>query len=140
MKKVIFLVMAVFLFASKSEYLEYTNKLITYHFKLNKINKIKSPFYNAEQIAMNNKLANKKTKKIIYISLISILNNTALVKIDTFIGSEKIKEYKKWIYPNSKIEYCRVKHIDLNKIILKCGNKLLIKKIEKKSLKIRVEK
>jgi len=139
MKQIIFLLTAVFLFASKSEYLEYTNKLITYNFKLNNIDNIKTPFYKPKKIIINKKLT-KNVKKIIHISLISILNNYAQIKITTFIGETKVKEYKKWITINSKIEYCKVKSIKRDRVIFKCNNKLLIKKLDKNLLKIRVEK
>jgi len=141
MKKIFFLMMAVFLFASKSEYLEYTNKLITYDFKLNLIDKIKTPFYHPKRVVSTlNKSKRKNIKKIIHISLISILNNSALINIETFIGEKKVKEYKKWITLNSKVEYCKVKNIYKSKVIFKCGKKLLIKRLYKNLLKIRIEK
>jgi len=139
MKKIVFLLTAVFLFASKSEYLEYTNKLITYNFKLNNIDNIKTPFYKPKKAIINKKIA-KNVKKIIHISLISVFNNSAQIKIETFIGEEKVKEYKKWVTRNSKIEYCKVKSVEKNRVIFKCNNRLLIKKLDKNLLKIRVEK
>jgi len=143
MRKTLFLIMtALFLFASnKSEYLDYSNKLITYNFKLPNFDKIRTPFFKPKPlISIHNKAAAKNVKKIIHISLISILNDSALMKVETFIGTQKVKEYKKWVKINSKLERCKVFHIDEGKVVLKCNKKLLVKRLDKNLLKIRVEK
>jgi len=144
MKKILFLIAAIVLFASvnNSEYTDYTHKLLDYNFKLSKLSKITSPFFKEKQKMMyeNSQLAAKEVKKITHISLISILNYSALINVETFIGEAKVKEYKKWVKVNSKVGNCIIKHIYLDKIILKCGNKIKIKKLKKKLLKIRVER
>jgi hypothetical protein len=142
MKKILFLMMGMFLFAfTTDEFLDYTNKLVTYNFKLNNIDKIKSPFYEVKKPNfLNNRRINKNIKKLIHISLISIFNNTAYIKIDEFKGDELVKEYKKWIKKGDKIEQCIVINIKIDKLILKCNNKILIKSLNKKSLNIRIEK
>ena len=140
MKKIFFLLITIFLFASdKSKYLDYTNKLITYTFELDNLKKIKSPFYEPKKIIVVKPSA-KNVKKRIHILLLSVLNNSALINIETFVGEKKVKEYKKWVKLNSKIEYCKVQNIYKSKVIFKCGKKLLIKKLYKNLLKIRIEK
>jgi len=143
MKKILLLTISMVLFASvKSEYLGYTNKLLNYNFKLSKFSNITSPFFKKKQRIMyaNSQFAVQEVKKTIHISLISILNYSAFINVETFIGEEKVKEYKKWVKVNMKVGNCIVKHIYLDKIILKCDNKIKVKKLNKKLLKIRVEK
>ncbi|WP_024790024.1 hypothetical protein [Lebetimonas sp. JH292] len=140
MKKILLLTIAVLAFASKQEYLEYTNKLVTYNFKLNNIDKIKSPFFKPKKLLFMNKKINKNVKKIVHITLLSLLNNSAFIKIEEFMGDEKIKEYKKWVKKNSKVENCNVENICSDKIILNCNNKKLVKRLNEKTLKIRIEK
>jgi len=141
MKKILFLIIGITLFASvNSEYSNYTHKLLDYNFKLSKLFKITSPFFEDRHKTMSNNYAEEDVKKIINISLISILNNSALINVSTFIGEEKVKENKKWVKVNTKIGNCIVKHIYQNKIILKCDNKLEVKKLNQKLLKIRVER
>ncbi|GAX87291.1 conserved hypothetical protein [Lebetimonas natsushimae] len=140
MRKILFLIIGVFLIASTNEkYLEYTNKLVTYNFELKNIDKIKSPFYKIKKpIFLNNKKINKNIKKIIHISLLSVFNDTAYIKIDEYMGDELINTYKKWVKKNDKIKNCRVENIYSDKIVIKCGKKQLIKKLNVKSLRIRI--
>jgi nanoRNase/pAp phosphatase (c-di-AMP/oligoRNAs hydrolase) len=140
MRKILFLIIGVFLIASTTEkFLDYTNKLVTYNFELKNIDKIKSPFYKSQKLTfLKNKKINKNVKKIIHISLISIFNDMAYIKIDEFMGDELIKTYKKWVKKNDIIKKCKVENIYSDKLILKCGKKLLIKQLNTKSLKIRI--
>jgi hypothetical protein len=140
MKKILFLIIGVFLFASVTEkYLDYTNKLVTYNFKLENIDKIKSPFYHPEKITfLNNKKFNRNIKKIVHISLLSIFNNMAYIRVDEYMGDELIKTYKKWVKINDIIEKCKISNIYFDKIILKCGKKILVKHLHTKLLKIRI--
>jgi hypothetical protein len=140
MRKILFLIIGVLLIASTTEkFLDYTNKLVTYNFELKNIDKIKSPFYKSQKLTfLKNKKINKNVKKIIHISLISIFNDMAYIKIDEFMGDELIKTYKKWVKKNDIIKKCKVENIYSDKLILKCGKKLLIKQLNTKSLKIRI--
>jgi nanoRNase/pAp phosphatase (c-di-AMP/oligoRNAs hydrolase) len=142
MKKILILIIGIFLFASTNEeFLDYTNKLVTYNFELKNFDKISSPFFKPRKLLfLKNKKINKRVQKFIHIRLISILNNMALIRIEEYKGDELIRKYKKWIKKGGKIEECRVKDIKTNKIILNCNHKLLIKKINEKRLKIRTEK
>jgi hypothetical protein len=143
MKQIFFLIIGVFLIASvNDQYLDYTNKLVTYHFELKNIDKIKSPFYKMEKISFlkNKKINNKNVKKFIYIKLLSVFNDSAYIKIEKYMGDEIINTYKKWVKKDSKIENCKVVDINSEKIILKCNKRLLIKKINVTPLKIKVEK
>lgn len=142
MKKIFLLILGISLFSSTNdEFLDYTNKLVTYNFELKNFDKIKSPFFKPKKpIFLKAKEINKNVKKIVHISLISIFNNTAYIKIDEFKGDELVKEYKKWIKKGDKIEQCIVINIKIDKLILKCNNKILIKSLNKKSLNIRIEK
>ena len=137
MKKIILLLVVIFLYAvSKEEFLDYTNKLVTYNFELKNIEKINSPFYRLKKY---NFFKNKAIKKIVRISLISVFNNNALIKVDEYMGEELVKKYKKWIKMGDKIENCYVKKIYVNKITLKCGKKLLTKNINTKFLNVRID-
>jgi len=141
MKKVIMLFLGIILYASSNEeFLDYTNKLVTYNFELKHIDKMKSPFYKPKKfIFFKNKMINKNIKKIVHITLFSIFNNSALIKIEEYMGDEIVKRYKKWVKTGDKIENCYIKTIYFNKMILKCGRKILVKKINEKSLNIRIE-
>jgi hypothetical protein len=142
MKKVFLLILGIVLFASSNdEFLDYTNKLVTYNFELKNFDKIKSPFFRPKKHTfIQGKGINQNVKKIVHISLLSIFNNSAYVKIEEFKGDELIKKYKRWVKKGDKIEQCKLIKIYLDKIVLKCNNHLLVKKLNEKSLKIRIEK
>jgi hypothetical protein len=142
MKKILFLIIGVFLFASVTEkYLDYTNKLVTYNFKLENIDKIKSPFYHPEKITfLNNKKFNRNIKKIVHISLLSIFNNMAYIKVEEFKENALMKSYKKWVKKGDKIEQCRLINIYNDEIVLNCNKKIIKKFLNEKTLKIRIER
>jgi hypothetical protein len=137
MKKSI-LFISVMLFASiNDKYLDYTNKLVTYNFELKNIDKISSPFFKVEKLTF---IKVKNVKHFIHISLLSIFNDLAYMKVEEFKGEKLINSYKKWVKRGDKIEQCKVKSVKIGKIILKCNNKILVKKLNKKLLNIKVEK
>jgi hypothetical protein len=140
-KIILFLVIGIiFLYSSeKDEYLEYTNKLVNYHFELKGFDKLKSPFYKPEKKLFINNLV-KNVKEIIHISLLSVFNDLAYVKIEIFRGDELSNTYKKWVKKGEKIQNCKVKEINIDKIILQCGNQILVKTLNPKSINIKVEK
>jgi hypothetical protein len=137
MKKSI-LFISVVLFASiNDKYLDYTNKLATYNFELKNIDKISSPFFKVEKLTF---IKVKNVKHFIHISLLSIFNDLAYIKVEEFKGEKLINSYKRWVKRGDKIEQCKLIKIYLDKIVLKCNNHLLVKKLNEKSLKIRIEK
>jgi hypothetical protein len=141
MKKILIICIGILLFAStKEEFLEYTNKLVTYHFELKNFDKIKSPFYKPKKkVTFLNKLR-KSVKKVVHISLISVFDDRAYLKIEEYKGTDLVKSFKKWVKKGDKIEYCKVVSINIDKVVLKCNGKKLVKTTAKKLLKIRIEK
>jgi nanoRNase/pAp phosphatase (c-di-AMP/oligoRNAs hydrolase) len=140
MKKIILFISICFLFAStEEEFLDYTNKLVNYSFKLKNFDKIKSPFFKKEKKPVSQEIK-KKNRKIINISLLSVLNNLAYVKIEIFKEDALIKSYKKWVEVGNYIDECKLTHIYTDKIILDCNKKILIKSLNEKTLRIRIEK
>jgi hypothetical protein len=140
MKKSI-LFISVMLFASiNDKYLDFTNKLVTYNFELKNIDKISSPFFKVKKLTFIKKNNIKNVKHFIHISLLSIFNDLAYIKVEEFKGDKLIKKYTKWVKKGDKIEQCKVDNVKIDKIILKCNNKILVKKLNKKLLNIKVEK
>jgi len=117
----------------QDQYLNYTNKIINYYFKLD-LDNIKSPFYNSQSKKIVSHIKSIENKEIIKIDLISILNNQAYIKIEKYLGDKLITINKKWIKLNQKIYKCKLVKLTDIKAIFKCGNKILIKSINKKLL------
>jgi hypothetical protein len=134
MKKIIFLIISVFLFAVDEEYLDITNKLVNYQIKLENIANINPPFEIKRAPILNfaPKEEKRVVRKIIKIDLISIFNNKAYVLIREFLGEQLVKSTKKWLRVGDKIGKCRVKKITNDKLYLACPNKMLIKSLNKK--------
>jgi len=117
----------------QNQYLNYTNKIINYYFKLD-LDNIKSPFYNPQSKTIVSHIKNIENKEIIKIDLISILNNKAYIKVEKYLGDKLLTTNKKWLKLNQKIYNCKLIKLTDIKAIFKCGNKTLIKSINKKSL------
>jgi len=114
-------------------YLNYTNKIINYYFKLD-LDKVKSPFYDRISQIVNPNVKNIENKEIIKIDLISILNNKVYINVRKYLGDKLIEKNKKWLRLNQKIYNCKLTELTNIKAIFKCGNKILIKSINKKLL------
>ena len=134
MKKIIiFLSTALFLLASNNKYLNYTDKLVHYHFELKNFNKIKAPFKEKRVIKGAQKIKTSTgLEKSIKIKLLSVFNKSAYILIRVYLGEAVIKSYKKWVKVGETIEKnYKVKKITLNKIILRYKNKIIIKTLNK---------
>ena len=140
MKKVIVLIFSFYVLyginndnKSQNLYLNYTNKIINYYFKLD-LDKIKSPFYRQISQRVTSNIKNIKNKEIIRISLISILNNQAYIKVEKYLGDKLIKTNKKWLKLKQTIYNCKLIKLTNIKAIFRCENKILIKSLNKKIL------
>jgi len=114
--------LAIFLFA-EDKYEIYTQKLLHYHFDL-KYN-IKPPFEAK-------KLKKKEIKKVIEyvrINLLSVFNNEALVKVNYYKGETLVLSKKQIVKKGDVIKNCKIEKIYLDKIILKCGKRIEIKRL-----------
>ncbi len=140
-------ILGVALFATdnktqKDLYLEYTNKVINYSFKIDKLEDIKSPFY---ENSINKKVVNTKkvpVKKSVKITLISIFMNKAFIRIDEYLGAQLVGSVKKWIGLNDKIYDCTLIKLTSTDAIFKCANsrKMLFKTINQKIPQLRDSK
>ena len=137
MKRVILLFFISFLFGMDNEYLEYSNKIINYNFRLN-INKIRAPF---EVKIINTKTKNNTIRTVlnkkVKINLLSILNNMVRVEIEEYIGDRLVKRYTKWIKKGERIGNCKLYYISFSKVFFKCKNKKIIKTLDMKILNIK---
>ena len=136
MKRIlIFFILSITIYANQKDiYLNYTYKIINYHFKLKDLNKIKTPFYKPHKYVYNNE--KKQTQKI-EIELLSIFNNKALVIINKYINEELISTKKVWLKKNDKIENCKLIKITDTEVYFNCNNKILYKTLNIKIPKIR---
>jgi len=137
MKKIIvvFGIIISFLYSDSvtQEFLEYTNKIVNYNFDLKHFEDIHPPFEPVVRIVNGKEIKNNKTLvKTIKINLLSIFNNQAHFLINVYLGDQLIKSYTKWAKEGSRISKCTLKNIYLDKVFLKCGNKTLIKTLNKK--------
>jgi hypothetical protein len=133
MRKIILIIsFFAFLYAQDDKYLAYVNRLVNYNFELKNLENVKTPF----EIKTLSKTSKQNIQKIlvkkIKIELISILDNQAYFKIDEFLGEQLIKTEKKWVKKGDKIYNCKVETITLNKVILRCKDKKLVKTLDKK--------
>jgi len=139
MKRFIILIFIFILYAKddmnkvQNLYLNYTNKIINYYFDLN-LDKIKSPFYRPISQSITSNIKNMKNKEIVKINLIAILNNQAYIKIEKYVGDKLITTNKRWLKLNQKIYNCKLVKLTNIKAIFKCGNKNLVKSVNKKLL------
>ncbi len=144
MKKIILIIIItinVFAGGITDKYLNYTNKLVYYGFNLDKFDQIHAPFERVIRIKTNKNIKNSKILvKSIKITLLSIFNDQAYFLIKEYLGDQLIKEYRRWIKLNNKIGDCKIYKITLSKVILKCPNKMLIKTLNKKILRIKESK
>ena len=118
---------------TQNQYLNYTNKIINYYFKLD-LDNIKSPFYSPKPKTIIFNMKNIENKEIIKINLISILNNQAYIKVEKYLGDKLISTNKKWLKINEKNYNCKLIKLTDIEATFKCGNKILIKSINKKFL------
>jgi len=133
MKKILLLFIGIFLFAKSDIYLDYVNKLVNYGFELKNLKTDKAPFEIKidKNIKHKNSVERTLVKKI-KIELLSIFNNQVYLKIDEYLGDQLIKTQKKWLKKSDRIYNCKIIKISLEKVILKCGKKILIKSLNKK--------
>jgi len=133
MKKILLLFIGIFLFAKSDIYLDYVNKLVNYGFELKNLKTDKAPFEIKidKNIKYKNSVERTLVKKI-KIELLSIFNNQVYLKIDEYLGDQLIKTQKKWLKKSDRIYNCKIIKISLEKVILKCGKKILIKSLNKK--------
>jgi len=125
--------------AQKDKYLEYTNKIVNYEFVIKDLDKIKSPIY--EKKSFNNGSKSKvNVKRRVKITLLSIFDNKAYVKIEEFLGEELKNVNKKWLSKNSKIYDCKLVKLNTTNVVFKCKNKILKKSVNKKFFGLRDEK
>jgi len=125
----------------KDKYLEYTNKVINYEFIIKDLDKIESPFYENKKIIFKNITKNERSvKKRVKITLLSIFDNKAYVKIEEFLGEQLIKVNKKWLSKNSKIYDCKLVKLNTTDVVFKCKNKILKKSLNKKIFGLRDKK
>jgi len=138
MKKLILLIGTVSLMFSngisqKDIYLEYTNKVINYEFNLNNINKVKSPFYEPPKFFPGSQNAkNIQIKKHVKITLLSIFEKEAYIKVEEYLGEQLVAVIKKWISINDKIYDCRLSKLTDTDAVFKCSDKTLYKTINQK--------
>jgi hypothetical protein len=137
MKKLSLLIIGIFLFANsqKDVYLDYTNKIINYNFKIENLNKIKPPFYNPvlqKNVYKNEKLPKKAVKKVVKIDLLSILDKKAYIKLSEFIGGKLVKVNKKWVKRGDVVYGCKLIKLTDSDAVFKCKNKKLYKSLNQK--------
>jgi len=118
----------------KDIYLDYTNKIINYEFNIKNINKIKSPFYEPPKFLPGpvGSKKNVRIKKRVKITLLSIFENKAYIKIDEYLGEQLIRVEKRWISLNDKIYDCRLTKLTDTDAYFKCSDKTLYKTINTK--------
>ncbi len=134
MKKLVLLTAAVILFAQvNDQYLNYTNKLVNYQIKLNGIEKITPPFeVESNNVVFKNNKTKKIVRKIIKVDLVSILDKKAYIVLKEYLGSQLISVKKRWVKVGDKIDKCVVSGITLDKIIIRCKDRKIVKNLNKK--------
>ena len=118
----------------KDIYLDYTNKIIDYKFSIKNINKIKSPFYALPKFTTDT-VGNKKNiriKKLVKITLLSIFEKKAYIKIEEYLGEQLINIKKRWVSLNDRIYDCRLIKLTDTDAYFKCGDKTLYKTVNAK--------
>jgi hypothetical protein len=139
MKKLILLIgFLSFVFSEgitqKDIYPDYTNKIINYEFNIENLNNVKSPFYETPKFSSNTqtKTNNVQIKKRAKITLLSIFENTAYIKVEKYLGKQLVAVTKKWISLNDKIYDCKLFKLTDTDAVFKCNNKILYKTINQK--------
>ena len=133
MRKLVIFFISIYIFAKSDIYVDYVNKIINYNFNLD-IQKIHSPFFIPNT---KSKIKQKTLQKIIKIDLISIFNKKAYIKITTYLGNQVVKVKKRWVKVGDKIASCNIVNITFTSLILNCGNKKIIKSVDKKIINIK---
>ncbi len=128
--------------AQKDIYLDYTNKVINYEFNLKNILKVKSPFYEIYTYTpgFTSVQQNSRVKKRVKITLLSIFEKKAYIKVDEYLGEQLVATIKKWIGLNDKIHDCKLVKITDTNTVFKCAGKTLNKTINQKIPMLRDEK
>ncbi|ACM92719.1 hypothetical protein NAMH_1264 [Nautilia profundicola AmH] len=117
----------------KDIYLEYTNKVINYEFNIKNLSKVKSPFYEPPKFFPGTPNAkNVQIKKRVKITLLSIFENKAYIKVEEYLGEQLVSVTKKWISLNDKIYDCKLSKLTDTDAVFKCSDKTLYKTINKK--------
>jgi len=138
MKKSVLIVglISILMANSANVFLDYTNKLVYYHFDLKGFDKIYPPFERKKTtINLNNRLISTNSQvliKSIRIIPLAIFNKEAEIMVNEYLGDQLIKSYKKWVSVNSRIDECTVTNITDSKIFMKCKNKTIVKSLNKK--------
>ncbi|WP_456488725.1 hypothetical protein [Caminibacter pacificus] len=133
MKKLVIVTAFVALYAQvNDQYLSYTNKLVNYQIKLKNIEKITPPF----EIYKNEVVFKNKTKKVIRrvikVDLVSIFDRKAYIVLKEYLGSQLVSVKKKWVKPGDKIDKCVVSQITIDKMVIRCQNRKIVKSLNKK--------
>ena len=73
-----------------------------------------------------------KLKREFKVKLISILDGSAYIQIDEYLGDAIIDESKKWVKKGDKIGSCKVLKVGYADIYLRCGGKVIHKTLNYK--------
>ncbi len=126
MKKSMFLIVFTNLAFAEENYARYIDKIINYHYEIRNLNNIRTPFYEPIKCDF---VKNRITK--IKISLLSIFENKAYVKIERYYAQKLISATKKWINVKEKINNCELLKLNNTDAIFKCNDKILYKTTNK---------
>jgi len=124
----------------KDLYLEYANKVISYSFKIDGLEDIKSPFYQPPSAKKVTKIKKVPVKKSVRITLLSIFMNKAYIRIDEYLGAQLVGSVKKWIGLNDKIYDCKLIKLTATDAVFKCSKRMLFKTINQKIPRLRDSK
>jgi hypothetical protein len=116
---------------------EKVDQILHYNFKLDHFNEMRTPFY------VPPKKVDVKVKKEAQIryafELLSVLNNTARIKVMKYKGSELVKVTRDWYKVGDKVGPCKLAQIKLTEITLKCGDKIVKKRLFNFKFQIKVK-
>jgi hypothetical protein len=118
----------------KDIYLDYTNKVINYIFNIDDIEKVKSPFYEPQKFIPGVRVGKKnvRIKKSVNITLLSIFEDRAYIKVEEYLGEQLVSVKKKWLKLNDEIYDCKLTKLTDTDAVFKCTDRTLYKTINQK--------
>jgi hypothetical protein len=116
---------------------EKVDQILHYNFKLDHFNEMRTPFYVPPK-KVDVKV--KKEARIRYaFELLSVLDKTARIKVMKYKESELINVTRKWYKVGDKVGPCKLSKVQLTEITLKCGDKIVKKRLFNFKFQIKVK-
>jgi len=116
---------------------EEVDKIVHFNPELEHFNETKTPFYTPPK-KVDVKV--KKAQQIKYnFEALAILDRSAKLKVMKYKGDELVQVTRDWYKIGESVGPCKLKQVNLEGVLLQCGNKTVAKKLFNFKFQIKVK-